>query len=71
MKLDFSEAKQPVLDLFINQILVVTGTTNPKAFKVKQMYADASLPISKTLPNFSQGLLYLYLHFFLCFLIFL
>lgn len=56
IKLDLSEAEQPINSLFVNQILVVTGT-NPdtKVFKVKQFYADASLPLSNKLPSFSEG----------------
>lgn len=58
IKLDLSEAEQPIKSLFVNQILVVTGT-NPdtKVFKVRKLYTDASLPLSKKLPDFSNGLL--------------
>lgn len=56
IKLDLSEAEQPIKSLFGNQILVVTGT-NPdtKGFKVKKFYSDASLPLSNKLPGFSKG----------------
>lgn len=60
MLLDLSEAKQPIPDLFFNQILIVTGTTSPRSFKVRRIFTDASLPIPKTLPTFSKGLLYFY-----------
>lgn len=47
----------PIPALFANQILVVTGI-NPdtKLFKIRQLYTNASLPLSKKLPEFNQGL---------------
>lgn len=52
IKLDLSEAVQPVKQLFVNQILVVTGT-NPvtNLFKVRNVYTDATLPLSTKLPS--------------------
>lgn len=57
VKLDLNGAGKLKNALFGNQIVVVTGT-NPdgKNFKVKKMYTNASLPLSQTLPAFSQGL---------------
>ncbi|XP_026817937.1 DNA polymerase alpha subunit B [Rhopalosiphum maidis] len=56
IKLDMSEAEQPIKSLFVNQILVVTGINpNTKVFKVKRFYTDASLPLSNKLPSFSKG----------------
>jgi len=54
-----SEAEQPIKSLFVNQILVVTGTNpNTKVFKVKRFYTDASLPLSNKLPSFLKGCYY-------------
>uniref|UniRef100_A0A2S2QQJ4 DNA polymerase alpha subunit B n=1 Tax=Sipha flava TaxID=143950 RepID=A0A2S2QQJ4_9HEMI len=56
IKIDLSEVEQPMKQLFVNQILVINGT-NPetKVFKARKLYADASLPLPKKLPEFSQG----------------
>lgn len=62
IKLDLSEAEQPVKPLFANQILVITGT-NPdtKVFKVRKLYSNAALPLSKNVPTFSNGLFFFHL----------
>jgi hypothetical protein len=64
IKIDLSEVEQPMKQLFVNQILVINGT-NPetKVFKARKLYADASLPLPKKLPEFSQGWLNLFLFF--------
>jgi len=58
IKLDLSEASHPILPLFVNQILVLTGT-NPdtKVFKVRKVFSKAPLPLPKKLPTFTDGLL--------------
>lgn len=55
IKLDLSEAIQPINQLFANQLVVVTGI-NPgdKVFKVRKIFTDAKLPLSNNLPKF-QG----------------
>lgn len=57
VKLDLSEAGQPVKPLFMNQVVVVSGTIpDNKVFKVRQLFTNAALPLSKNLPSFSRGL---------------
>lgn len=55
IKLDLSEAVQPINELFANQIVVVTGI-NPgnRVFKVRKLFTDAKLPLPTKLPKF-QG----------------
>lgn len=56
LKLDLSEAEHPIKPLFINQILVVSGTRpDAKVFKVRKLYTDSLLPLSNKLPEFSEG----------------